>query len=383
MTARNRTSTPLGQWPALDQRLWQRASTKGDFLDPDGKGAHWADATKTQVRKGYSKWIFHLNEDGILPSEDEICPADRVSEDRLRSYLKRLQGQGLASTTIASRITDLTEALRVMVPESDLRLLKQLAVTTQQRAEPSRKKHARIKPPSEIWNASYHYMDSIIQSGHELSLNEASRYRDAITLGLLAHRPLRRRNLSNLTLGKDLLFGEGAWHCHISGAETKDGSDIRFALPDDPAFITVFTHYLLVIRQRLLRGAPLDRDAIPHLTGPLWISTRGSQMTDHGIYYSIIRISEDLLGAPLNPHLLRDCAASSMSSEAPEYILAASRILGHRTLTTTIVHYEQSSMLAAGARLTSALEEIQERASNTELALSDDPPFITNYKEAI
>jgi hypothetical protein len=40
-------------------------------------------------------------------------------------------------------------------------------------------------------------------------------------------------------------------------------------------------------------------------------------------------------------------------------------------------------MLAAGARLTSALEEIQERASNTELAPYDDPPFITNYQEAI
>ena len=106
-------------------------------------------------------------------------------------------------------------------------------------------------------------------------------------------------------------------------------------------------------------------------------------MTDHAIYYSVNRISEDLLGAPLNPHLLRDCAASAMSSEAPEYILAASRILGHRTLTTTIGHYEQSSMLAAGARLTSALEEIQERASSAEPAPSDDPPFITNYQEAI
>ena len=226
-------------------------------------------------------------------------------------------------------------------------------------------------------------MDGVIRSCHELSLNDASRYRDAMTLGLLAHRPLRRRNISNLTLGKDLLFEKGAWHCHISGAETKDGSDIRFALPDDPAFITVFTHYLLVVRQRLLRGTPLDRVAIPHLTSPLWISTRGRQMTDHAIYFSITRISEDLLGAPLNPHLLRDCAASAMSSEAPEYILAASRILGHRTLTTTIGHYEQSSMLAAGARLTSALEEIQERASSTELAPFDDHPFITNYKKAI
>jgi integrase/recombinase XerC len=65
----------------------------------------------------------------------------------------------------------------------------------------------------------------------------------------------------------------------------------------------------------------------------------------------VTRISEELLGKPIYPHLLRDCAASAMSSDAPEYILAASRILGHSSLKTTLSHYEQSSMLAAGARL--------------------------------
>ena len=35
--------------------------------------------------------------------------------------------------------------------------------------------------------------------------------------------------------------------------------------------------------------------------------------------------------------------------DAPEYILAASRILGHSDIATTLGHYEQSSMPAAGA----------------------------------
>ena len=96
--------------------------------------------------------------------------------------------------------------------------------------------------------------------------------------------------------------------------------------------------------------------------GPLWISTRGKAMTSHAFYYGITRISDELLGAPLNPHLLRDCAASALSSDAPEYILAASRILGHRDLTTTLGHYEQSSMLAAGANLAATMEELQQQA---------------------
>ena len=66
-----------------------------------------------------------------------------------------------------------------------------------------------------------------------------------------------------------------------------------------------------------------------------------------------------LLGKPIYPHLLRDCAASAMSSDAPEYILAASRILGHSSLKTTLSHYEQSSMLAAGARLVEHMSALQ------------------------
>jgi len=82
-------------------------------------------------------------------------------------------------------------------------------------------------------------------------------------------------------------------------------------------------------------------------------------LTDHALYYAITRISEELLGKPLYPHLLRDCAASAMSSDAPEYILAASRILGHSSLKTTLSHYEQSSMLAAGARLVEHMSALQ------------------------
>jgi integrase/recombinase XerD len=383
MSKASPTSVKLEDWPVLDRELWHAATRKGEFLDPDGKAANWSDATRLQVQKGYGKWIFHLEAEGALPAQDQQWPIDRVDEDQLRSYMDRLKAQGLASQTIASRIVDLTEAIRVMQPAADITILRELSATMQQRAFPSRKKHARIKPPQEIWQACLAYLEQSIQDHPTPNINQASRFRDALSLGLLAQRPLRRRNMSGLVLGEHLALDNGIWYCHIPGDETKDGSPISFTLPEDEQFSTVFTHYLLVSRQRLLRGSALKTDHLQDTFGPLWISTRGTAMTSHAFYYGVTRISDELLGAPLYPHLLRDCAASAMSSEAPEYILAASRILGHRTLTTTIGHYEQSSMLAAGARLTSALEEIQERASSAEPAPSDDPPFITNYQEAI
>ena len=100
------------------------------------------------------------------------------------------------------------------------------------------------------------------------------------------------------------------------------------------------------------------------LSGPLWISTRRKRMSQQALYFNICQLSERLLGVRLNPHLMRDCVASAMSSGAPEYILAAARILGHSPLSTTIGHYEQSSMLAAGARLNDFILEMQAADNN-------------------
>jgi len=259
-----------------------------------------------------------------------------------------------------------------MQPAADITILRELSATMQQRAVPSRKKHARIKPPQEIWQVCLKYMEQSIQDHPAPNINQASRYRDVLSLGLLAQRPLRRRNISGLVLGEHLTLDNGIWYCHIPGDETKDGSPISFTLPEDERFCATFAHYLLVSRQRLLRAPALATNNLKEINGPLWISTRGTAMTSHAFYYGITRISDELLGAPLNPHLLRDCAASALSSDAPEYILAASRILGHRDLTTTLGHYEQSSMLAAGANLAATMEELQKQALASAAPLTED-----------
>jgi integrase/recombinase XerC len=343
----------------MDKALWAKATQTGDFLKADGKAAHWAAPTKLQVQKGYGKWLFFQNLEFNTTSSTPQKPSERISQATLRAYLVWLKRQGLASQTIASRITDLTEALRVMEPEANLDLLRTLCTTLQGQAEPSRNKHARIRAPREIWKACEAFMLEIARSDSPLTHPIASRYRDAMILGALAHRPLRRRNIASLALGVHLAQDAGKWYCHIPHTETKDGRSIEFALPQDAGFSACFYYYLQTVRQKLLQQHPIDRDALHTLTGPLWVSTRGQILTDHGLYYAVTRISEELLGKPIYPHLLRDCAASAMSSDAPEYILAASRILGHSSLMTTLSHYEQSSMLAAGARLVEHMSALQ------------------------
>ena len=372
---------PFAAWPKTDQALWQAAQQKGGIFERDGAAAHWAEATAKQVAKGYGKWLWALQHFGSLDAA--IAPALRVTEDLLRRYVAQLQEQGLSSVSITSRVTDLMEALRVMDPNANLTLLRGLVSTLHQRAQPSRNKAHRIKPPAEIWEACIEEMGRITTDPSLLSIAAASRYRDAFALAFLVWAPIRRRNLTALNLGDTLCFKAGRWRVAFSAEATKDKSPLTFALPEDDAYGQAFEHYLMCIRPRLLRSPAIANNASSHQSGPLWISTRGKAMTSHALYYAITRCSERLLGAPLNPHLLRDCAASAITTARPDHVLAASRILGHNQLSTTLKHYEQASMLEAGARLQEVLAEIQARQTPNGLNAHPNPsspPFFDPWE---
>ena len=379
-----RTSIGFIGWPELDQNLWQSATTKGDFLSPDGRAAQWVPETKLQVEKGYGKWIYYLTLASALPSEKSASPFDRATKDRLRAYVDLLTKQGLASQTIASRLTDLCEALRVMCPSCDLTVIKYLVSVLNMRAKPSRNKAARIKHPFEIWAAACKAMDEAETSDEPTPLHRSCAYRDALALGILALRPIRLKNLAQLSLSEHLTYDGSRWQCSFSGCETKDKKPLHFALPTDVGFVTRFERYLTVHRPVLLRDQHNTAQSRPvsQLTGPLWISTRRTRMSQQSLYWNTCRISERLFNVRLNPHLMRDCAASAMSSDAPEYILAAARILGHSTLSTTIRHYEQSSMLAAGAHLNDFIGQLQAE-NNSEGDKEDlfDLPFEQPFEE--
>jgi hypothetical protein len=55
-----------------------------------------------------------------------------------------------------------------------------------------------------------------------------------------------------------------------------------------------------------LRGTSPASDA-------LWLSMHGSLITDNGIYCLIVARTREGLGQPINPHLFRDCVATSIA----------------------------------------------------------------------
>jgi integrase/recombinase XerD len=74
----------------------------------------------------------------------------------------------------------------------------------------------------------------------------------------------------------------------------------------------------------------------------LWLSMYGPPMTDNGIYDRVVARTSQGLGQPINPHLFRDCAVTSVAIDDPANIGIASRLLGHRTRSTTERYYNQA-----------------------------------------
>jgi integrase/recombinase XerD len=99
-----------------------------------------------------------------------------------------------------------------------------------------------------------------------------------------------------------------------------------------------------------LRGCRIDASS-----DALWLSMHGSPMTDNGIYDLIVARTSEGLGQPINPHLFRDCAVTSVAIDDPAHIGIASRLLGHRSRSTTERYYNQACSVEASRTMQEAL----------------------------
>jgi site-specific recombinase XerD len=87
----------------------------------------------------------------------------------------------------------------------------------------------------------------------------------------------------------------------------------------------------------------------------LWIGVTGQPLSEITIRYNIIERTRAAFGVPINPHLFRDCAATTLALEDPAHVGAAATILGHASSLTTHKHYIQANTLAASRRHLAAL----------------------------
>ena len=333
----DRRCKPVAEWPEVDRLLWEAALIAGDLCEEGGSRANFTENTNRGVVEGYGRWQQWLDRQGMLNQTDS--PADQITPDRVRAYIADLERHN-ATQTVLNRLIHLSTAAAVMDQQRDWSWLNRLAAPIRARHRPARPKRPRLVAPRELLDLGVDLVAAAER--RNAACDRATTFRDGLMIALLAARPLRLANLVGLTLDRTLVLRGKQWWIQIPAMETKNREPIELAWPE--LLVPFLDVYLTCHRPVLaLRHGRWTRP----IGEALWLSTDGSPMTRRAIYDRITRCTRKGLGRAINPHLFRDCAATTLAIEDPRHVRIASRLLGHRTCSTTEKYYNQARNIEA------------------------------------
>jgi integrase len=78
------------------------------------------------------------------------------------------------------------------------------------------------------------------------------------------------------------------------------------------------------------------------------LSYRHQPEAAHSLQLQLVHHTRIAFGRPINPHLFRDCIATSIAIHDPKNVRMAATILGHNSFATTERHYNLARTLEAG-----------------------------------
>lgn len=186
------------------------------------------------------------------------------------------------------------------------------------------------------------------------AVDQGRTYRDGILIALLAHRPMRLRAWSLLTIDRHVAPVGDGYVLAFPAEATKAAQAEEFPVPTSllPHFRSYLTHYRL-----LLPGAG-DHHA-------LWASTKRGALGATAIYDLVCQRTNAAFGFAVSPHRFRHCAAMTIARDAPELIAVASGLLTHANLHTTINYYTPANTVMAARGYADVLAQLHARLGST------------------
>jgi integrase len=159
------------------------------------------------------------------------------------------------------------------------------------------------------------------------------------------------RALSVLAPGMDTGFIRKRSYCYPKRGDRLAKRARMNAWPE--LLVPYLLQYLDVYRPLLLAGR--------YDGNHLWVSQRPGPLTDNGIYYAITTRTKAAFGDRVNPHLFRDCAATSLAIHDPANVQLARHALGHAHYRTTQDFYNQARSVEASESLNEAMQKRRQR----------------------
>lgn len=138
----------------------------------------------------------------------------------------------MAPMSVAMIIGALLRMLVVMEPDRDWTLLGQVYKHLKRTATPSRDKLSRMVPATDLLALGIRLMETC-ESGPPHWVYKSTQFRDGLMIGLLICCPMRLRNLTEIVIGRHLIFDGQAYRLEFTAAETKTGRPYVAAVPHE------------------------------------------------------------------------------------------------------------------------------------------------------
>ena len=340
----------VGEWPGEDRQRWRDALVPGDLLDAGGLRAGYREISNSKVEAGYGRWLTFLRHSGRTW---DGAPEARITPEAVTAYVTEMESLSNGTQTIQTRLQELYEAAVVMNSGVEWAWIRSIQANIRARHKPVRPKRGRLVGTDDLLGLGLDLMAAAAAcSTPRLA---AITYRDGLMCALLALRPLRRKNLAALALQRTIVNVGDDWMIILPGDDdedaalpemTKTGAPIELPWPE--ILVEPLERYLAIHRPVLcqLNG----RWAAP-VGEALWVSSNGSPLTQQAVYDRIVEQTKIAFGRAINPHLFRDCAATTIAVEDPEHVRMAAPLLGHRNFATTEKFYIKAQTVAAGRKL--------------------------------
>jgi integrase len=313
----------------------------GDILDDAGPASGWAPRTQAKKVQNYGYWLNFIRL--RFPELSCRAPCDRITPRTVAAWLE-LMARLVAPYTRLMRLVDLMTIATGAASDRDWNFLRRAVARLARAVSPVKDKASRVRSTAALVELGLKLMRDAEQMPVRPSRWREILYRDGLIIAVLALRPIRLRNLTELELGVTLIDA-GVGHRMVFPAnQVKTRRPLEIDWP--PELETALRVYLERHRPLLLRNGR---------TASLWISSFGTALAAHTIQQAIIGRTLAGLGVAINPHLFRDCAATTVAIGDPAHVGIASCLLGHASTATTDRFYNQASSIVASRAYRSVL----------------------------